>query len=144
MKITGNRIEILLLLIVLIIPLTVCTVQSEESKSVNVDKGKEFSYSSQDRRDPFEPVYLTKRKHKTQEALKQGYELEELTFVGIVKAANVRFAVMEDAQGRGLWFKKGDHLNTNLWITDITDDKMVLATALRGDIRTIIVGIPRK
>jgi hypothetical protein len=105
-----------------------------------------FSYTSQDRRDPFEPVYLLKaaKKTSTQPAQKEGYELDELKFVGVIKSGAVTFALMEDMQGKGLLFKKGDFLNKNLWIVDTLEDKVTIAYKLRGDIHTISLDMPRK
>jgi Tfp pilus assembly protein PilP len=105
-----------------------------------------FSYTSQDRRDPFEPVYLLKaaKRKFTRPAQKEGYELEELKFVGVMKSGAVTFALMEDIQGKGLLFKKGDFINKNLWIFDTLEDKVILAYKLRGDIRKILLDIPRK
>jgi len=105
-----------------------------------------FSYTSQDRRDPFEPVYLLKAVKKTsaQAAPKEGYELDELKFAGVIKSGAVTFALMEDMQGKGLLFKKGDFLNRNLWVFDTLEDKVILAYKLRGDIRKISLDIPRK
>jgi Tfp pilus assembly protein PilP len=105
----------------------------------------EFSYSSQDRRDPFESLYETKIKKQLPEMKKkEGYELEELKLVGVVKTGDVKFAMMEDVQGRGLLFKKGDFLNSSVWLLDVLDDKVILAHKLRGDIRKISLDIPRK
>ena len=105
-----------------------------------------FSYTSQDRRDPFEPVYLLKaaKKRSAGTARKEGYELDELKFVGVMKSGAVTFALMEDMQGKGLLFKKGDFLNRNLWVFDTLEDKVILAYKLRGDIRKISLDIPRK
>ena len=107
---------------------------------------KDFSYESQDRRDPFEPVYLLRvRNKKRAEAMdKTGYELEELKLAGVLKEGAVRFAMMEDLQGRGLLFKKGDFLNKNLWVFDILDDKVIMAYKLKGDIKKVPVDLPRK
>ncbi len=104
-----------------------------------------FSYSSQDRRDPFESLYETKtRKQLPELKKKEGYELEELKLVGVVKTGDVKFAMMEDVQGRGLLFKKGDFLNSSVWLLDVLEDKVILAHKLRGDIRKISMDIPRK
>ncbi len=105
-----------------------------------------FSYTSQDRRDPFEPVYLLKAAKRTSGgvARKEGYELDELKFVGVMKSGAVTFALMEDMQGKGLLFKKGDFLNRNLWVFDTLEDKVILAYKLRGDIHKISLDIPRK
>lgn len=105
-----------------------------------------FSYTSQDRRDPFEQVHVlkTKRQDVPLNKLKSGYELEELKLVGVVKTGAVTFAVMEDTQGKGLMFKKGDFLNSNLWLVDFLQDKVVFAHKLKGDVRKIPVDIPRK
>ncbi len=104
-----------------------------------------FSYTSQDRRDPFEPVYLLKAVKRTsaQAAPKEGYELDELKFAGVIKSGAVAFALMEDMQGKGLLFKKGDFLNRNMWIFDVLQDKVILAYKLRGDIHKISLDIPR-
>jgi Tfp pilus assembly protein PilP len=105
-----------------------------------------FSYTSQDRRDPFEPVYLQKAAKRTSAGTtqKEGYELDELKFVGVMKSGAVTFALMEDMQGKGLLFKKGDFINKNLWVLDTLEDKVILAYKLRGDIRKISLDIPRK
>ncbi len=108
-------------------------------------KSSGFSYSSQDLRDPFESVYVAKAlKTLPNSKAKEGYELEELKLVGIIKTGAVKFAMMEDVQGRGLMFKKGYFLNSSLWLLDILEDKVILAHKLRGDIRKIAMDIPRK
>jgi Tfp pilus assembly protein PilP len=135
---------LLFLCALLAYPLCCTAKENQPSKPTPTQNENEFSYSSQDRRDPFEPVYIERSKQKGKESLKQGYELEELSLVGIIQAGLMRFAVMEDAQGRGLWFKKGDRLNSNLWVSDILEDKVVMATSTRGDVRKIVVDIPRK
>jgi Tfp pilus assembly protein PilP len=105
----------------------------------------DFSYNSQDRRDPFESVYEAKtRKTVPDSKQKEGYELEELKLVGVVKTGDVKFVMMEDVQGRGLLFKKGDFINSSVWLLDILEDKVILAHKLRGDIRKIAMDIPRK
>lgn len=105
-----------------------------------------FAYSSQDKRDPFEPVYIarTEKKGATGRERKEGYDLDELKFVGVVKSGGTNSAMMEDVQGRGLLFKKGDFINKNLWVLEMLDDKMVLAYKLRGDIHKISLDIPRR
>jgi len=120
--------------------------QSNSKQATGLKTINEFSsYSSQDRRDPFESVYESKTKKTVpQSQQKEGYELEELKLVGVIKTGSVKFAMMEDVQGRGMLFKKGDFLNKNLWLLDIGEDKVVLAYRLRGDIRQIPIDIPRK
>lgn len=105
----------------------------------------DFAYSSENRRDPFEPVYLSRVKRSREAGtLKKGYELEELRLVGILKTDKNRFAMMEDMQGKGIMFKKGDPLNSNLWVADIIEGKVVLAYKLRGEIKNINIDIPKK
>ncbi|HBA56176.1 MAG TPA: hypothetical protein DCZ04_17455 [Syntrophorhabdus aromaticivorans] len=105
----------------------------------------DFTYSSENRRDPFEPVYLTRiKRSKGAGTLKRGYELEELRLVGILKTDKNRFAMMEDMQGKGIMFKKGDPLNNNLWVADIVEGKVILAYKLRGEIKNINIDIPKK
>ncbi|MCX7965471.1 MAG: hypothetical protein N2596_02450, partial [Syntrophorhabdaceae bacterium] len=64
--------------------------------------------------------------------------------VGILKAGDARVAMMEDMQGRGILFRKGDFLNKNLWIVDILDGHIILGYKLKGEIRTFILDIPRQ
>jgi Tfp pilus assembly protein PilP len=104
----------------------------------------EFTYTSQ-RRDPFERALGFKTKTQMgEQALKSGYELEELKLVGVMKAGPDRFAVMEDMQGKGLLFKKGESLNKNMWVSEILEEKVILGHRLRGDTRLISLNIPRK
>jgi Tfp pilus assembly protein PilP len=105
----------------------------------------DFTYSSQGLRDPFEALYLTRvQKSRAGEARKTGYELEELKLVGVIKTGPSRYAMMEDVQGKGMLFKKGDYLNKNMWVMDITEEKVVMAYKVKGDIRQIGVDIPKK
>lgn len=132
-----------LLCIFVTTPLAVFPAQkAEKAKKI---ENSDFSYTSKDRRDPFEPVYLLKmKKEKINQTRKTGYELEELNLVGVLKTGAVTFAMMEDKQGRGLLFKKGDFLNQNVWLTDILEDKVLFGYKLKGDIRKIAIDIPRK
>ncbi len=106
----------------------------------------DFSYDSKDRRDPFDPLYVRNvtKKNQVANVRKPGYELEELKLVGVMQTGAVKFAMMEDLQGRGLLFKKGDFVNKNLWLFDILNDKILMGYKLRGDIRKIAIDIPRK
>ena len=109
----------------------------------------DFTYTATNRRDPFESMFFSKlqksiQANKTGKSLKEGYELEELKLVGILKSSNARIAMMEDMQGRGILFRKGDYLNKNLWIVDILDGNIVLGYKLKGEIRTFTLDIPRK
>jgi hypothetical protein len=105
----------------------------------------DFVYVSENRRDPFEPLYLLKmRQDKVAGVSKKGYELEELKFVGVLKTGNNRYAMMEDMQGKGISFKKGDFLNKNLWISDIIDSKVILNYKLKGETKRIEIDIPKK
>lgn len=105
----------------------------------------DFNYTSDSRRDPFEPVYLARvKRSKEATSLKRGYELEELKLVGILKTDKTRFAMMEDMQGKGIMFKKGDHLNNNLWVADVVEGSVILAYKLKNDIKNINIDIPKK
>jgi hypothetical protein len=113
----------------------------ETKKAVSLN---DFTYTSQ-RRDPFERALGFKSKNQLgEQALKSGYELEELKLVGVIKAGPERFAVMEDMQGKGLLFKKGESLNKNMWVSEILEEKVILGHRLRGDTRLISLNIPRK
>jgi Tfp pilus assembly protein PilP len=140
-----------LLFVLFVVPLraaagNVVVGEAKEAKKPVVDIAA-FSYTSQDRRDPFEQVQVLKAKKKSASSfdnVKSGYELEELKLVGVIKTGAVTFALMEDTQGKGMMFKKGDFLNSNLWVFDFLQDKVVFAHKLKGDVRKIPVDIPRK
>ncbi len=105
----------------------------------------DFTYTSANRRDPFEAVALTGLKEAGKGASsKKGYELEELRLVGIMKAGSINIAMMEDMKGRGLLFKKNDYLNKNLWIVNILADKVEFGYKIKGEIKTFTIDIPRK
>jgi Tfp pilus assembly protein PilP len=113
----------------------------------------DFTYTSKDRRDPFEPVYILRTKKGREpmlarttknEPLKQGYELEELRLAGIIKKGNTRFAMMEDSQGKGVLFKKGDPINPNMWVDDIFDTRIVLAYRIKNDTKRVELEIPKQ
>jgi len=144
--------------------------KQEEAKKTEPTPPKfnvgDFTYTSANRRDPFEAVSLgdSKKLGKTT-SLKRGYELEELRLVGIINAGNNNIVMMEDMQGKGilfkkndylnknLWivnilvdilFKKNDYLNKNLWIVNILVDKVEFGYKIKGEIKTFILDIPRK
>ena len=113
----------------------------------------DFNYKAENRRDPFEPVNLIKAKRSRESKLIKdkkgivegaGYELEELKLVGILRTDKRRLAMMEDMQGKGIIFKKDDYLNANLWVVDVQDTKVVFGYKLKGEIRKIIVDIPKR
>ncbi|MCX5811020.1 MAG: pilus assembly protein PilP [Proteobacteria bacterium] len=106
----------------------------------------EFTYTSANRRDPFETSFLKDIKQQAGKAsvLKKGYELEELKLVGIMKAGSRNLAMMEDMQSKGILFKKNDYLNKNLWITDIFADKVEFGYKIKGETKTFSIEIPRK
>ena len=105
----------------------------------------DFTYTSSNRRDPFEPLFLTNPKQPGKaDALKRGYELEELKLVGIMKTGNKNLAMMEDMQGKGMLFKKNDYLNKNLWIVNILAEKVEFGYKIKGEIKTFTIDIPRK
>jgi Tfp pilus assembly protein PilP len=113
----------------------------------------DFEYKSEGRRDPFEPVLLlkaksarevkvSKDKKSTADAL--GYELEELRLVGVLKSDKGMMAMMEDSQGKGIFFRKGDPLNQNMWVADISNSSVVFAYKLKGEIKKVVVDLPIK
>jgi Tfp pilus assembly protein PilP len=120
------------------------TVVQKPAAPVKFNIG-DFVYTSENRRDPFNPVSLLRLKEtNTGKNAKKGYELEELKFVGLLRADKNRYVMMEDAQGRGITFKKGDYLNNNLWIRDVLDGKVVFAYKLKEEIKKFTVDIPKK
>ncbi len=141
-----NRLHAACLVLLLTLVAATPLFAKEEAKAPpQLSTANDFAYASQDRRDPFDPLYLRSAKSRqTANVRKPGYELEELKVVGVVKTGAVKFAMMEDTQGRGLMFKRGDFINKNLWLIDILDDKIVMAYKLRGDTKKIAIDIPRK
>ncbi len=149
-----NHLFICILAICLILPISKGTSFAQEKSDVprkaepmppkfNVG---DFTYTSANRRDPFEVLFLKDIKQQSgkSNALKKGYELEELKFVGIMKAGNKNLAMMEDMQSKGIIFKKNDYLNKNLWIIDILSDKVEFGYKLKGEVKTFTIEIPRK
>jgi hypothetical protein len=106
----------------------------------------DFSFAGEKLRNPFEPVYLlkAKRDRAMKGDAKNGFELEELKFVGTLKTDKGRSAMMEDMQGKGMLFKKGDYLNRNLWVLEVLDNRLVLGYKLKDEIRKMNVDIPKQ
>lgn len=150
-KSDRDRSQILrtIVLSVLFVGLVSSSVGASGNEATKTEKAtpssiNDFTYTSQ-RRDPFERGFAFKAKKQLGlEAMKTGYELEELKLVGVMKAGSERFAVMEDMQGKGLLFKKGQNLNSNLWVSEILEERIVLGQRLKGDTRLITLNIPRK
>jgi len=121
--------------------------EPEKKPSINA-----FTYTAQDRRDPFEPLYLLKAK-KSKEGLlakaqrgtagRPGYELEELKLVGIVKKNKERYAMMEDLSGRGILFKKGDPINPTTSIIDILESKVIFGYRVKGELKKFEIEIQK-
>lgn len=156
-------------MIMLWLPLTVFAAQPKVDKSrvdaitkkdekpveKKIELG-EFEYTSEGRRDPFQPVLLLRAKSSREAkplskgkdgkeiAEAVGYELEELKLVGVLKSDKGMIAMMEDTQGKGIFFRKGDHLNQNMWVADITSLNVILAYKLKGEIKKVVVDIPSK
>jgi Tfp pilus assembly protein PilP len=131
--------------------------QTIKSPQIKKDEVKydisDFEYKSEGKRDPFEPVLLLKAKgarevrvvkDKKNAADALGYELEELKLVGVLKSDKGMMAMMEDTQGKGIFFKKGDPLNQNMWVADITNSNVVFAYKLKGEIKKVLVDLPIK
>ena len=130
------------------------TIKEQQTRKVEAkfDIG-DFEYRSEGRRDPFEPVLLLreqsrrevkiiKDKKSTADAL--NYQLEELKLVGILKSDKGMMAMMEDTQGKGIFFRKGDPLNQNMWVADISNSNVVFAYKLKGEIKKVVVDLPIK
>lgn len=123
-----------------------------KKEEIKFDIG-DFEYKSEGRRDPFEPVLLLKAKSAREvrvtknmkadtEAL--GYQLEELRLVGVLKSDKGMMAMMEDTQGKGIFFRKGDPLNQNMWVADISNSNVAFAYKLKGEIKKVVVNLPIK
>lgn len=130
------------------------TINAPQTKKeeIKFDIG-DFEYKSEGRRDPFEPVLLLreqsrrevkviKDKNSTADAL--NYQLEELKLVGVLKSDKGMMAMMEDTQGKGIFFRKGDPLNQNMWVADISNSNVVFAYKLKGEIKKVVVDLPIK
>ena len=123
-----------------------------KKEEIKFDIG-DFEYKSEGRRDPFEPVLLLKAKSAREVRVVKdkksatdalGYELEELKLVGVLKSDKGMMAMMEDTQGKGIFFKKGDPLNQNMWVADISNSNVVFAYKLKGEIKKVVVDLPTK
>jgi Tfp pilus assembly protein PilP len=136
--------SIIVLLLICLSPVTVFSQEKTEPRK-SAPLNPDFSYTSKDRRDPFEPIILAKLKqNQASGKLKEGYELEELRLVGVLKSGGAKFAMMEDMQGKGLLFKQGDFVNKTTWIVDVGEERITMAYRIKGDTRKIAIDIPRK
>ena len=130
----------------------------EAAPKYNVE---DFAFSPDDARNPFEPVLLLKAKTSRGVSIKQAavnkkskakpekidkvdYELEELRLVGVIRSATGMIAMMEDSQGKGIFFRKGDYLNKNLWVMDVSASGIALGYKAKGELKKIAVDIPTK
>ncbi len=116
---------------------------------------EDFTYVSEGTRNPFEPVLLLKAKTsrgvsvrtasraKKEAPEKLEYELEALRLVGVIKSDKGMIAMMEDTQGKGIFFRKGDHLNKNMWIIDVTVSNVVLGYKTKGETKKLVIDIPK-
>ena len=116
----------------------------------------DFEYKSEGTRDPFEAVMLnrmvksktsaTSSKSKKDAEDQLGYELESLKLVGVIKSEKGIMAMMEDTQGKGVFFRKGDPLNNKIgmWVADISNSSVVFAYKLKGEIKKVVVDLPGK
>ncbi|MCX7857890.1 MAG: pilus assembly protein PilP [Deltaproteobacteria bacterium] len=134
-------------------PVELSKEKGVEQVKLNVVKSKEeadgdleeFTYTSKGKRDPFFAVILNQRKRALKEkSEKGGYELEELKVVGILKTDKEKLVMMEDKQGNGILFRRGDYINKNLWIVDISDEKIVCGYRLKNEVRTIVMDVQGK
>lgn len=131
-------------------------VKKDASPKFNIE---DFTYSPSGTRNPFEPILLlkaktsrglsvktasTKKMTEKAKADRLDYELEELRLVGVIKSGNGMIAMMEDTQGKGIFFRKGDYLNKSMWVEDVTASNMVLGYKARGEMKKITVNIPSK
>jgi Tfp pilus assembly protein PilP len=141
---SKNKLIATVFLAALIIPTSVfAQAKTEPKKTIPVDP--DFTYTSKDCRDPFEPVIVTKaRERQARGTTKEGYEMEELKLVGMLKSSGAKFAMMEDMQGKGLLFKQGDYINKTTWIMDVDEEKVTMAYKIKGDIRKFAIDIPRR
>ena len=123
-----------------------------ESNEAKYDLG-DFSYTSEGKRDPFQAVLIMKAKAASEERSVKSkkaksapveYELEALKLVGVLKSEKGMIAMMEDTQGKGIFFRKNDQLNKNMWVADISAKDVTLAYKLKGETKTIVVDIPEK
>ena len=155
----GKNSCIFLMLVVTIFATTAFAAEPKPQPQESTKKGEkkidlgDFTYTSEGRRDPFEPVLLLKAKSSREVKLIRnkkradapiGYELEELRLVGVLKSGKGMIAMMEDTQGKGIFFRKGDHLNQNMWVVDISSSNVVLGYKLKGEIKKVVVDIPTK
>lgn len=129
--------------------------QASEQKAETKFNVEDFTFNVDQARNPFEPVLLLKAKTARGVAVrtsrgekaepdKIGYRLEELRLVGVIRSDKGMIAMMEDAQGKGIFFRKGDHLNSNMWVSEISASNVVLSHKTRGETRQITVDIPAK
>ncbi len=127
----------------------------QEQKAEQKYNVEDFTYISEGTRNPFEPILLLKAKtsrgitvkaskDKKETSVKLDYELEALRLVGVIRSDKGMIAMMEDTQGKGIFFRKGDYLNKNMWVADVTTSNVVLGYKSKGETKKIVVDIPTK
>jgi len=127
----------------------------QEQKAEQKYNVEDFTYISDGTRNPFEPILLLKAKtsrgitvkaskDKKEASAKLDYELEALRLVGVIKSDKGMIAMMEDTQGKGIFFRKGDYLNKNMWVMDVSTSNVVLGYKTKGETKKITVDIPTK
>jgi Tfp pilus assembly protein PilP len=124
-------------------PVMAAEMKKEEPRKAGLG---DFSFNSERMRDPFEAVYFQRIKGNkgTKAVVKTGFELDELKFVGTLKTDKGRSAMMEDMQGKGMLFKKGDYINGNLWVLEVLESRLVLGYKLKNEIKKMNIDIPNK
>jgi hypothetical protein len=142
-----------LLLALFGISLFLCQMAAAEEPPKVIYDLQAFSFEVKNRRDPFEPTPLLRArqiretgrvKGKPGELLKDGYEMEELRLVGIIDRDRAKFAMMEDLQGKGVLFKKGDPVNPQVWVVDIVENKVVFGYRAKGSVRKFDMEIEKR
>jgi Tfp pilus assembly protein PilP len=123
----------------------ICFICVSPVFSSELKKEGAFEYRGDKIRDPFQPLSLIKgpSEKKKGKVDYRGYRLEELRLVGVIVNEKERFALMEDKEGKGIVLRKGDLLEEDTWVHEIERDKVVFAYRLRGEIKRIVIQIPR-
>lgn len=126
--------------------------QVEPEKAVQVEK-KEYAYVPEGKRDPFKPFISQQPVAKARElplTPLQRYDISQLKVVGIMWGEKGRYALIEDAEGKGYVVYPGTLVGKNGGkVVKILQDEVIIEeryTDVFGETKThyISIGLPKE
>lgn len=125
------------------VPAAQPAVPQPKAEELEVPEKTGYVYDRRDRRDPFVPLIVPKKKVKKEKGVKPGtlvsYDLSEFKLAAIAKKGRSYFALITTPDNRSFTVHKGMAIGLNKGkVKDITRDKIVLveySRDFRGDLK---------